>query len=402
MNLVLMLVMLTVPATETVDIEPYPFSTWFESLSTPQPVKVEGNPLDFCGARIGLDVRDIELPRGWEGGYRFAARFPIIDYVSNRPLYMKQWAEDNAREIISAHEVSGLSALFYAQNLLRGTREYPEVSELYVKLSTQYIQPEVQRFVDALSESGFTQGYKTMLIELYLAYLTASYYLNQSSADLSDEEIELFLANPGYFIAPDGKRMPSLTGDVCSQFEFIERARRVEYKYIWIANYILSEAVEKYLYVTSDSYTEDFYQDISRTRNAFIYETPHGAFIVSGVSNDALAEDAAIVIDLGGDDFYEGKQASGIMQISLIIDHKGNDTYEAVDINYTQGFGFMGLGYLIDLEGDDVYKARHFSQGAGILGVGAIWDAGGNDSYDAHAFCQGAGAFGLGIILDDE
>jgi len=94
------------------DVEPYGSETHIQSdpeplatdwndnpdrnVRAPQQDGLLSNPLDYAAGRIGLDVRGIELPRGHEGAYRFACRFPIIDYVSNRPLYMKQWTEDNS------------------------------------------------------------------------------------------------------------------------------------------------------------------------------------------------------------------------------------------------------------------------------------------------------------------
>jgi hypothetical protein len=78
---------------------PFEFDTHFQSDANPQKVNITVNPLDYAGTRIGCNVRNVELPRAYESDYRFACRFPIIDQVSNRPLYMKQWAEDNAAEL---------------------------------------------------------------------------------------------------------------------------------------------------------------------------------------------------------------------------------------------------------------------------------------------------------------
>ena len=84
-------------------VQQYGPETWFQQDPAPAPIIAEsiGNPLDYAAARIGLDVRNVELPRGWEGGYRYCCRFAVIDYVSNRPLYMKQRAEDNSAQVVA-------------------------------------------------------------------------------------------------------------------------------------------------------------------------------------------------------------------------------------------------------------------------------------------------------------
>jgi hypothetical protein len=125
--------------------------------------------------------------------------------------------------------------------------------------------------------------------------------------------------------------------------------------------------------------------------------------VIAGHDDDQHLENAALLIDLGGDDTYlnnAGATGSG-GGVAVCIDHEGNDRYLAPDSSYVQGFGFLGIGMLVDLAGDDVYKAKHFSQGAGIMGVGVLWDKAGNDTFSAHTFCQGAGMFGLGMMLDD-
>src|SRR5512137_338426 len=93
-------------------VQQYGPETWFQQDPAPVPIHAEsiGNPLDYAGARIGLDVRNVELPRGWEGGYRYSCRVPLIDYISSRPLYMKQWAEDASENLADWHRDFGLLA----------------------------------------------------------------------------------------------------------------------------------------------------------------------------------------------------------------------------------------------------------------------------------------------------
>lgn len=369
--------------------------TWFVQDAPPQKAQVTGNPLDYCAQRIGLDIRNIELPRGWEGGYRFCCRFPIIDAVSNRPLYMKQWAEENTDRITEQHRAKGLAVANSSLGLLRGT---PELKG-YIVATTMGVSDLARE----LRNSGFTEKYRQALLQLYLAFDIAQLQGKVARRGLADDDLRFFDANPGYFLAPDGKKMPELTGDNSTELEFIARARRVRYAEIHYAAYKAVGGVQEYLAATRGWGTADFYADLSKSRQPFRIQTKYGLLRVSGVGNDAVTEDCALLIDLGGDDVYRnnaGGCRTAEAGIALCIDHWGNDQYIS-DRPYVQGFGFLGVGMLVDMAGNDRYVARHFAQGAGIMGVGVLWDLGGDDVYDAHAFVQGAGMFGLGLLLDD-
>jgi len=374
-------------------VEPYGSDAWFEQDPKPVPVVAEsiGNPFDYAGARIGLDVRNVELPRAWEGGYRFCCRFPIIDYVSNRPLYMKQWAEDQSETIVSGQRRAGIRVLSSALAILQGA------------------PPKTWSTWDAhytLGSDGkvFTDKYRVELERLVYALVCDAERQTDTVRRALGKDTAYFLDNPGRYLAPDGKRMADLTGNTDGQLEFIDRARHA-----WIGNLFpavieVSEAVDRYVKATAGWPMADFYADTSKARSAVTLDIPtFGRVEIAGFGDDRHTEDAALLIDLGGNDVYTNN-AGGCGRdggVAVCIDHGGNDKYLAPDRCYVQGFGFLGVGMLVDLAGNDVYKAKHFSQGAGIMGVGALWDKAGDDTFRANAFCQGAGMFGLGMMLDD-
>lgn len=155
--------------------------------------------------------------------------------------------------------------------------------------------------------------------------------------------------------------------------------------------------------------------------------TPHGRILVStsGAGDTYEAEaiaDAAVLVDLAGDDAYKGRYASTPalwMSASAVIDVRGNDAYnpELPDIEdpastgagvldrasaYTQGAGLFGVGVLLDGAGDDTYRASAYAQGASAFGVGVLADYGGKDSYKMGIIGEGVGYFGLGLLLDAE
>lgn len=153
--------------------------------------------------------------------------------------------------------------------------------------------------------------------------------------------------------------------------------------------------------------------------------TPHGRVFVttsaSGDEHDAdKLEDAAVFVDLAGDDLYHGRFASTSklwLSASALIDVSGNDAYspELPDIEegtwsasavlaresaFTAGSGLLGVGLLLDGAGDDVYRASAYSLGSSAFGVGVLADYGGKDSYKIGILGEGVGYFGAGLLFD--
>lgn len=377
-------------------VKPVEISSYFIRDSASIKREVIGNPLRYAAKRIDFDIDNFELPRANEAGYRLACRFSIIDYVSNRPLYMKQWAEDATTLINTQHRANGFKAVLSGLEILRGTNTYPEDNIAYDKTVLSEMEKQ-------LSQSNFTGKYRSVLLKLYENYLLACKLTAEGRKNLTEEDLKFFFANPGYYIAPDGKKMPEVTGNTDSHFQFIERARQVRYEYIFRAAKILTVAVSDYVNITKSFKSEDFFIDSAKAKETFKFDASSWPIIIAGMGNDTHTEDSPFLIDLGGDDIYTNNAGGSYYTkegVALCIDHSGNDYYNAPEKNYVQGFGFLGVGYLIDLAGNDKYYAKHFAQGAGIMGCGAIWDANGDDIYDANAFCQGAGMFGLGVLLD--
>jgi hypothetical protein len=381
------------------DVGSYEFGTHFIGDAPPNRCRIMGNPLDYAGKRIGLDVRNVELPGAHEGNYRFACRFPIIDCVSNRPLYMIQWAEDRSSTILCEHRAKGIGATDYLLEVICGR-------VLDTGDGDAREDSVCEMLSDSLRAASFSPNYCRTVLRLFRTYCGAVDLVRRARENLSDEDLRFFFDNPGYYLAPDGNTMPSLTGDVDTHFEFIERARRVKYEYIFSAAKLLSGDVHRYVTETRDFASGDFHTDPAFSKKVFTLDTPYGAVVIAGFGRDARQEGASFFIDLGGDDRHgRGAGSAGFSKnsppVSLCIDHSGNDIYTVGSNCYTQGFGFLGCGMLVDCSGNDSYSARHFSQGAGIMGVGILWDIEGDDEYDAHAFCQGAGMFGLGALLDN-
>lgn len=109
------------------------------------------------------------------------------------------------------------------------------------------------------------------------------------------------------------------------------------------------------------------------------------------------------IIDLGGDDRYWGAglqgPAAGILGMSVIDDHAGNDRYDAPWLG--AGAALAGAGILIDRGGNDTYRIERWGCGAAIGGAGLLLDVGGSDDYEGSLFVQGVGGpAGLGALVD--
>ena len=134
-------------------------------------------------------------------------------------------------------------------------------------------------------------------------------------------------------------------------------------------------------------------------------ETEWGTIILGGRADDRYLKesDAAVIVELAGDDFYAnntGSSIPGAIPSAVLVDFEGDDHYENWE-HMRQGCGFMGVGILLDCAGEDSYVGIRCCQGVGFMGIGVLADMDGNDSYRAMDYGQGVGQFGAGFLLDD-
>lgn len=138
-------------------------------------------------------------------------------------------------------------------------------------------------------------------------------------------------------------------------------------------------------------------------------QTPAGLFVVGGPGPNTYRGDAAIILDVGGDDrYYNNAGASRFdAPFAVCIDFGGNDKYETDGLAPAQGAGRLGAGVLIDVGGKDGYHAKADSQGSGLLGIGVLADltragavGAGEDYYASGMTSQGCGIFGVGVLFD--
>jgi hypothetical protein len=127
-------------------------------------------------------------------------------------------------------------------------------------------------------------------------------------------------------------------------------------------------------------------------------ETKFGRFLICGNGKTWHKEDAAFILDLGGDDLYTNNAGASRknIPIAVVIDLSGNDAYES-SVPWCQAAGRLGIGALYDAYGDDAYLGQRWAQGVGAFGVGILNDSQGRDTFRADEFSQGAAVFGIGL-----
>lgn len=126
-----------------------------------------------------------------------------------------------------------------------------------------------------------------------------------------------------------------------------------------------------------------------------------GLILIGGTGPNVYRKDAALIIDLGGDDIYQNNVAGtrAGLTVAAIVDAAGDDAYESHE-RYSIAAGVLGVGLLVDHGGDDSYVGKQAAIAVGVLGAGLLIDRGGDDSYRGLTLTQGVGCWGAGLLVD--
>jgi PDZ domain-containing protein len=162
--------------------------------------------------------------------------------------------------------------------------------------------------------------------------------------------------------------------------------------------------------LSGDAYLDDLqsalrkaWEAAGKPQGIFINrDSPVGKIIVGGDGNTWYTDDAAILLDLAGRDFYTnnaGASRGNKMPNAILIDFAGDDSYEATR-PWSQGAGKMGHGVLIDRSGNDEYIGTQWTQGAALLGTALFLDQAGNDTYRADQYAQAVAVWGIASHVD--
>jgi len=126
-------------------------------------------------------------------------------------------------------------------------------------------------------------------------------------------------------------------------------------------------------------------------------DTFPNSIIVVDAGGDDYYNGVKIGLDFAGNDVYNGNTAFALFDVSAFLDLGGNDSYDGEFV----GSAFFGYSILMDFDGDDNYKCKVFCLGAGYKGGSITIDLSGNDSYYSISKAQGFGwVGGVGILAD--
>ena len=129
-------------------------------------------------------------------------------------------------------------------------------------------------------------------------------------------------------------------------------------------------------------------------------DTPMGQIAVdtTGAGNRYLLLDPLLVLDVGGDDEYRFLPRSDGHRISVLLDHGGNDRYEAIGPGSDPSSATLGLGILWDTEGDDHHLGTRQAQASALFGAALLVDGGGDNHFVAGGHAQAHAIAGLAIL----
>lgn len=249
-------------------------------------------------------------------------------------------------------------------------------------------KPEVPKFMKGASVEDHAREIEALLIQ-------AKKYLDRALENLSVEEQD-FLKRNILGLGEAFIEHVMITGDRNrKRLEKVQRivdaATRIRYGDLFRSAWLLSHLI------TPDT-LDILRADLPSEKEGVFYEhaTPLGPIIFSGRGRTWHRKPAAVLIDLGGNDFYTQRER---LPFSIVIDLGGDDAYEST-FEFSQGFGLLGVSILYDAAGNDSYIAQRWGQGGCAFGVGILWDAAGDDVYRGRDYTQGAAFCGLGLLVD--
>lgn len=371
--------------------------------------------LDDAFERAGALRSDLVVPEPWESGLIVAGRQPALSDAMVDPLYIVPLAH------VFGARFRGLKGTISPDSLLDTAYEMLHISTTAHKSFV----PEPKSLVDALEwlqashHRGVIEAHYRSHLEkriaqwpteleeavsiLVQAMTTASMLHKEALAALDTEEIELLkesivsiVSDP---ISTDGQIF--FSDNDLEWPRNLQLMAKVNFNKLFYAADILAKAV-----VITRAGLQTVAAKIPANHEEILlnFYSPIGRIVVAGTGINTHNSDAALLIDLGGNDIYLNN-AGGCIEsgvgISLLIDISGNDIYENLNPG-SLGGAILGVGMVFDCEGRDVYRSGSLSQGAAIGGVGFLYDERGDDIYHGKSFCQGAAVFGVGISIDLE
>jgi len=372
------------------------------------------DPLGDVFKILNLGQEDLIRPLYLEEGYHLICRNPLIDHLARSPFILKEWADNTSdglqqragRSIADTLQFtySTLSNGRGAEHLVSGYSEFTGGFEAaYIEALRANNEAPSNVSINLINQIGFTKAFDKKIGNLLYQILQGSILIEEAVSNLSKEDILFITSKPEFFFFPDGRSFNFLTAHVHVQKKIVAISRKINFNKINKAGMLVAKAIDDLYYYCEANQSEylssPFYADY------ISLPSPVGEIVILGTGDSEFEGNGALVVDLGGNDIYSGRIASGDNmpgRISVAIDIGGDDAYGKRDISRSNGFGCLGIGILIDVEGNDRYVSGDMGQGSGMFGIGLLQDNEGNDTYEMGMMGQGFGVFGTGLILDNK
>ncbi|MEO0068629.1 MAG: HEAT repeat domain-containing protein [candidate division WOR-3 bacterium] len=364
----------------------------------------------------GMKERELGFFKFWAVDSFF--RLKVVDRLLSNPLQVLPYVEEEAKTVKNKYQRPA-SVSFHL---------YRQIDVKITARDSQAIWQEVQ---GAMRRGPVVRDLDAEVLTKVLNCILAGFeignrYLNRAVANLSERELNILLGEaPDFWKDEDDTLEKGFSGILHREFgkdydtskqikaeTLLTYARKIDRKALALSGLAVVMAVNeaKRLIGTGQGIgivKESPTYSCDGVNGDVVYykETEWGRVIVGGEGDNVYECEAALIIDIGGNDSYYNRAGGAIgflgKPFSVVLDLKGNDRYSSNKL-FSQGSALFGCGVLVDLEGDDFYQARHYTQGSAIFGSGLFWDVSGKDFYDAGFFAQGAGHYGVGILIDEE
>lgn len=339
--------------------------------------------------------KGIEQPKWFESEYSTLGRMPLIDTALANPLLLPEIAMYFDKRC--KNNSDSLWGLFLSAGAMADQSDNPPATMVDLLMSG-----DVAEAIRAIKANKDIPLNAKEIIDVIINAVNNSSLVGSSAfgSFTPEGKIKTTELLSHYFIKEkDGKNdiQAYTVEDTTDNVELIGLLQKVDFNLLLISARFMTEAIDKVKLILKKS---DF-TNTNDTSILFDKETSIGRIIVGNTGNNTYTEDAAIIIDLGGDDQYlnnAGGTRPGKINAAIVIDVSGNDTYQGQD--FCQGCGYLGVGALVDMQGNDTYTGRNFCQGAALGGFGFLYDGAGDDTYTADFGAQSAAIFGYSILSE--
>ncbi|MBN1551098.1 HEAT repeat domain-containing protein [bacterium] len=356
---------------------------------------------------------DINFSDDWDDHTSSIGRNVIIDDVLNNPFYTPAFVQlygarfngsrgaiTPSEILMTAYEMAGGNFQRFAapEKSQKNLLESLEITHIFYKHAPlspgtrKYLTEQIQAFPPGLEES------LTLLCEA----LFETTKLREEACFLLDRtDLNAISENPLPVYPPtDSDFLESVNENVAIHLATTLKVQKVDIPKIVYGAKILSEAIEMTRLKLQEVKTN--IPDVQNESYLFEYESPVGWIVVGSTGYNRYTKDAALIVDLGGNDVYENNAAGSLYiskGVACVIDMGGDDIYTQTRKG-TQGSGIFGVGILVDYDGNDTYIGSNWSQGSAFGGLGLLYDERGQDKYLCESWSQGAGLLGVGLNVD--